>query len=932
MNNPYWLVKIYNRDSAQQWKYFDGQNINAFILSNEHFLLPDTVYGSNGRVGTNAYLNVGLSIDNFKRSFSGSFFESCIEDIAQFQFGTSKAWQYKIPGSDNFIDSTDWINLFRSYSGTNFSLDGAGVDLWLCNGAIPGFIFSGTSTFTEIAGTAVKSYTPPEYNLTDEAHKVFSGSINKLGRNNTSWSFSCESIASSTDVFVGETVRGGENSTATIKPLCFGSITGAGGDYDGAFPCAQTDSRVGILKLSVSANPKDRDEVSVFRLMYRDSNTDKLVRIISDLKQIGNEISLADDIDGVTLLANRGSGQADWKTTLAERNALFPDINIPIDFDTPAKQIIHQSNDEQIGLHSLSAKGISTPPVVTPSVITFSEANTMDSRGWNNTRLADQLTGSQYNTEKSESVGIRILVEQSLPVVEMIEIPLFGSGLDLTDGDLFRGSTGNLWDMSEGTLVSYNFVSNPIKFSQRGYGPATWNGSQTNAGRGVPYYSAPTKEDEFRFVIRSQKPDIKSEDELLKIEGRASVKVAISNPSSPFLAAGSASFVLYPNYVDQDRTLSILSAFTNASTTGARIDLVPTGGLNRDFFDKIFDANSLALDIRLLSSWSASGSSVIYRHSIVELHKLGIIYTYKTDTQSRKLLWQGTGIRATNGTTQNAEDNIKTLVEITSNIDVDTSRVVAGSHTHAGYFAERITLRDAVRQVCQNHSLLARLSGDTMELLEYSRSDTFKSVTEYDMFLDDDLLLELDVGDTDLQDLYSEVSVKFRERADDGEFAAEIKINPDGWKEYNVSGITQSFRASKWAYLSSTNLFNLKQTCGEAQKILQGANQSTRILEIEARHIRDLATAEKLLAKMVLLNCVKRKTVAFSAPLDSWINASIGDQFEFNLNPNNRDSFIYQYRHGGFNRRFIITSIEYSLGEARIEGQELPYIPLNDLL
>ncbi len=128
-----------------------------------------------------------------------------------------------------------------------------------------------------------------------------------------------------------------------------------------------------------------------------------------------------------------------------------------------------------------------------------------------------------------------------------------------------------------------------------------------------------------------------------------------------------------------------------------------------------------------------------------------------------------------------------------------------------------------------------RYTAEGIDLTDCLRGVSFKTVVDDDIMLDDKGFIQLDVSDSDLSDLYSGVTVSFREYTDTGDFASVIGLDPYGWTEFDNNYKKTDYNPDKWEFLGSVTLVNLLALASRAHGYIGVSGSPARVLDYRLR-------------------------------------------------------------------------------------------------
>lgn len=917
-NHPYWLVKITNTSSVQ-WKALTGESISGLVLS-DHAMDIDghsDFYGTNGVKNSYLYINLDLKVSRLSERMPDDFFMSPVEDIPNLEISISKPWKNKYATTmvSDVLEALK-VSTGSPYSrNSTFNLDQARIDLYFCNGAVPGWQLTNPTLWTwypiDIAPTPVTWEPSNGYTIEDDYIKKFTGRIVSTSRDGSRYSIQCDSLLSSLDKVIDDKKNPAENSTASIKPFCFG-------DTQNNDPAPGFPMLIEYGDITMRGDTGSTSSIVSF-IGWRDEPTTELFKIVTPIRSEDGVIDFNVDITGATLATDRTSSGA-WRLSIAEQNSIgMEDLQTLTQYRS---QIIHESNGEKVGFHSSFPYGASGLPTVTSTSISFENSDPFESRGFDATPKANHLTGEQYTSSQEKIFSIQVGATISVPVCDIIQTGL----TTFADTDrVFLGNTGSVELLR---IDSKNKYTNDwtgggttrLKISNRGYGPVTWGGVTQYAHTGVTFDSTHPMVETAMYLIRSQKPDFNtSTDQFVFADIRLLATASIQNPNAnssitleavenPSSIATAGTVILQANNTTPSATRDGDNPFIfNSSTIGE--------------FEAMFETNRIALRVNVSSDYTVDGSTITYHHPSLSINKLAIEYGIYSDARSKKLIWCG------EATVDAPHTNIINTVSAVTGISGSFSGSVYAGRNHVGWISEPVTLKDAVRSIAMNHSLVVRYLTDSIEVVSQVRKNTAdKVIVDDDIYLDNEGIIDLQITDGMASELYSGFVVNYAKIAGSGEYAKQIAITENGFKS-SESNYFGAYTTGTWYYLTNGQRLNIKNLCDIARIQNHGVD---RILSINLDHVRTADQAERFIAMAAMYFASKRKTVSLTGQLTSWIDAKIGDQVEFDLSTQYMDSNLYQLElEGTIKRRFMITSID--IGETGSDASiavgmsEIPY-------
>lgn len=917
-NHPYWLAKITNTSSIQ-WKSLTGENISGFIVS-DHAMDIDghsDFYGTNGVKNSYLYINLDLKVSRLSRRMSDVFFSSPIEDIPNLEISISRTWKDKYA----LTMVSDILEAFKVSTGSpysrnsTFSLDQARIDLYFCNGAVPGWKLTNPSLWTwypiDIAPTPVTWEPTSGYTIQDDYSKKFTGRIVSLSRDGSRYSIQCDSVLSSLDKMIDDKKNPAENSTSTIKPFCFG-------DTQKNDPAPGFPMLIEYGDITMRADTGSASRVIQF-IGWRDEPTTELFKIVTPFRSENGVINFNADISGALLETDRLSTNP-WRLSITEQEAMgMEDLQNLTNYRS---QIIHESNGEKVAFHSAFPYGASGVPTVSSTLISFENSAPFESRGFDATVKSNQLAGVQYTDSQDKLYSIRVAALISIPVCDIVQTGL----IFFNDSDrVFIGNTG---DVELLRIDSKNKYTNDwtgggsarIKVSNRGYGPITWGGVNQYAHSGVTFDSTKPISKTAMYLLRSQKPDFDtSNDEFVLADLRILATASIENPNVN--SSISIEAVENPTSIATSGVV-ILQANNGtpiATRTGEQPFIFSPSSLGD--FESMFESNRFAIRVNISSDYTVDGSNITYHHPTLTISKLSMEYGINTDARSKKLIWCG------EASVDAPHTNIINTIDEVSGISGSFSGSVYTGRNHVGWISEPVILKDAIKAIAMNHSLIVRYLTDSIEVISQVRKNTAdKVIVDDDIYLDNEGIIDMQITDGMASELYSGFVINYAKIAGTGDYAKQISITEKGFKS-SVSNYFGSYTDGTWYYLTYGQRLNIKNLCDKAKS--QNHNVD-RILSINLDHVRTADQAERFLAMAAMYFASKRKTASLKGQLTSWIDSKIGDQVEFDLSSQYMDSNLYQSElEGTIKRRFMITSID--IGETGADAEisvgmsEIPY-------
>lgn len=386
-NTYYWFVQI--DGSFTEGDHYAFSNISGI-----------TGYGTTTKNLYDQDLNIG-SIDQTINLKDGI---SLIQDV-DFDISNLNFW---------------FENRVQSNGGSPAFLYGKRCRIWLCNGIIPGLIWTGAQ-WEDFDGSVPSSppANPTGYVLTDVADLLFDGFIDQISANSERITFSCLASDKKKDILVGtlSSVQGDDRNKGEIIPMQYGDLT----DDDAFAPCIMSSDQADVPIMIFDTQPLK--EIST--VVAYDKETERDFEVTSQLTfdaDNKNASFFQDDGESININISQSDQQIFLACTPTPTYAL-DFINSECDKSSPdeRQQPIFKINDELIGFHTNPFNAFNAPVTWNYSSGGFVDTGKrLISRAWGKTVQASHLIGDSILKVGQEITKTRLKISAKIKPVGFI--------------------------------------------------------------------------------------------------------------------------------------------------------------------------------------------------------------------------------------------------------------------------------------------------------------------------------------------------------------------------------------------------------------------------------------------------------------------------------------------------------------------------------
>ncbi len=813
-SNLYYLIRV--RKETGSWNNIPGYSPASSNIFRFATLSNDSYYGTAPDV-----INIqdwGLSISTIDNSFGGLLTEKPVA---------------KIPKTSFSIDNLElfYHRLCEANGGDLNSFYGAEVDVFLCNGLVPGLFWTGLSWNNDF-GVADPLWQLPNpganYPNDDFIHPIFKGTINDIGFSTSTTSFSCLGVSDKINRKFG-TLSGLNSNFKTrgqIIPITYGNWTQ---DGDLAPLILERDSQ-DIPRIFLDTQPIDRldnlrlyDKVS--ELDYRVENT----KVVDETAAI---VTFQDSTSSADLEANISDDSKDWDNGSQLDNVLtnhFPG-------DT---QLLYNLDGESVAFHHDFDKFPTNPTYTT---------NRSASRGWSGGEILPHVS-------TDELFGIDAEIQKANAIIT----------IDLLPSELYLSNGGNLSE-ARGTgsfqLTLENTDPNEQDLSYSKYFFKV--GGVYDSSVAIPAPDGTLVVTMEANLILKYK-DFGFSGEVLAYDVEASVLAQKINSVDFGVFTTCGLSIVDPN----NSTNSVLLLPLLCENAADRPQEFATGvGSGSAFFtDTETLKNGLSLDFTINSN--ANDSAAIPTN--LTLNYFAAQCKIRVYAENGLWYWKGLGrIDSTNSLIEAPSDVLadiqKKELQFLQFIDATQSR--SDWKNSFSLYGNEPTYRAFVNNFCKNNgAALYQDAAGYQVLFDLEKKFSPDHTINMNQIELKDNLQGINYTFTDRENIYNEFILKFRANPANKQFLNILKINE------NEITSTEPLE-----FFTSGDAPALRERCEDATEYLGLDTGEVKQFVFESSIIRDQRTAEQLLQHLVRWHTTTKVNLRIDTILSETYDFELGDQ------------------------------------------------------
>lgn len=707
-DNLYYMVKV--RKQSGTWNNIPGESpaqtatFRICTLANDSFYgtAPDSVY----------VVDWGLKVSNVSNGFSGLISDNPLAKIsnASFSIDNLELFYHRLSEANG-----DDLNTFY----------GAEVEIYACNGLVPGMFWDGAN-WTNENGVVYPTQLPNpgvNYPTNDQAFKLFTGTINKIDFSTKETKFSALSVADKINTKFGtlSQTNSDPKSRGDIIPIVFGNW-GQSGDL--APLILERDSQ-DVPRLFLGTEPNK--DVYTVRLYDKVSELDYRVRNSIDI-DADNEIGVfQNDEAAANLQKNITDEVDDWDNgseLTNELNAYFP---------TNDGQKVYNLSGELVAFHHWLPR--------------FTGEDRAASRGWAGSSLAPHIS-----TEELFEIDSNIQKANAI-----IEIPLLPSELYLIDDSLDGGarSSGSFESTLKNDDSSLQDVTNSNYFLKVGAEPVSGDGLiQSNVAYHVNF-----KEFGFDGTVLSYSVSIS----ILGVKDSLYSSAGVKNQ-----------FLIFDSYVPGSAIFTVnLNDGVNTEFSSDSYNLKP-------YFATASDLKS-GFDVQLVSLVNDSEGATTPTY--IQWNYLKGSCTLEVFAENGLWFWRGLGRQ------DGAANLIEKPADIYSNVlekelkatafQDDTTNRTDWKAAPAIYGSQP-NWRDFAKEFLLNTGCASYVDASGNErLFDLEAKTNPDHLIQQEWITADNGLQDINYSFTDRMDMFNEFIIKFRYNPANGQYLNVIRVNKD---------------------------------------------------------------------------------------------------------------------------------------------------------
>lgn len=813
-DNLYYLVRVQNTNGF--WNNIPGETpatTNIFRIAS---ISNTSYYGT----APQQFINIvdwSLDISSIDNSFSGLPTQNPLA---------------KIPKTSFSIDNLELIyhRLSEANGGDLNVFYGAQIDIFLCNGLVPGLFWDSAAELWEndfgIKDPNWQIGNPgADYPSNDFYYKIFTGTIDDVKFSVERTSFSVLGANEKLNRKFG-TLAGFNSDFKTrgdIIPITFGDWSNLG---DLAPLILERDSS-DVPRIFLDTQPIQ--DVFNLRLYDKVSELDYKVENQKSISSDNTTISFQDDEAAADLERTITNSVRDWRNgseLQVEVNSSFPGD----------KQKLYNIDGELVAFHDKQY-----PPFPPNSIYTSSK---QASRGWNGSELAPHNPTDQLFELDTEIQKANALITIDLQLNELYNILTTGG-----DTSLIR-TTGSLWETLQNTDPNLQDPNGDNYFWRYGVtidqlGPSNFQ---------IIFADYQIKFKDFGFT-----------GDVLSYNIEASVMGEVYT-SAPYQASRLNKFEILNN----DKTTAFLTIEVNTDISETPYDFENASSeisANYPTTDDLKEGLRLAITVM---SDSATDDPDI--PSNIKWNYFNANCRLRVYAENGLWYWRGVG--RTNGVSaiEQPSDIIENILDtelgFTDFIDNTQSR--SDWKCATSIYGKEPNYRSWIKSFLQNNGMASfqNLEGEEVVF------DLEKKVTpDYTLNANQvelkNNLQAITYSFSGREDLYNEFVIKFRKNPANDQFLNILKVNENE--------ITST---DPLAFFTTGDSPGLRSLCADASKSLGLTNEFKQFV-FEADAIRDQRTAEQLLQHFVRWHTSTKSIVKVNTILSETYQYELGEQLVF---------------------------------------------------
>lgn len=831
--NLYWFLKIEKYSGT--WNNIDPDTLlpngttDSFCFSN---LRKTTGYGDTSENLFDADLKIG-SVDY---SFDQKVWENGISKIPNFSFSLTNLNQfYSIVAEAN----SNELQMFY----------GARVRLWMANGFVAGLKWNGVNWIDFDGNISATPANPSSYYSTDYSKLLFDGKINDIKFSMKETSFSVTGKSKERDKLIGTLVdvNAQDKNKAEIIPIQYGDMT----DENALTPVILNEEQKNLPKVIVDNQALGSQP----ELFVYDKSTEKYFSVIStqNANSGNNEIQFKSETAEGTVGADNNDAE-DWES----------DATFKADLDTQAEttdgvgnQPVFVVGDEKIGWHKIDR-------IKEWNGSTFTDGKKIISRGWGDTTEESHFSSDEYFFIDSDIVNSRAKIRVQLSPNGLLfssdESTIYSNdaaGLEpkiYADG--FLGAKGNFWDVIKNSQspqlplhtqtqlqtwtssghYTYAYVVLTLKWEPIGLSGkisravlrslATYKTINNTSGTSNPFFNCIIRDpDGFTSSVRLDPIDVgKGEIKQYGYNGTIEVDEGSLHPSAEGVGALIGTM---DDLLNNDPIGVRFELFTDWTTLPPDVASMQFQGFRLDV-DLVVDAAQ--------QNWYARTQGRF----------TGSLLERPTDILSNLLSYETGYSGAINTTTKRNDWKLAGAI-----------------------FGKRPNYRDIVKEICFEFGMINYSAPDDTENFYSIDIETVSKTITQEMILMDGNIQAVNYSYTPSTDLYNRIEVNYQKNYATGYYGKTMYFANDG------SASTDGFSLLTGSVIGDiyTRLSNVKD--------IYQLNDSIKSINLD--FVRDLETAERILANAIRWNTRTKAIVTIRGTINDFYDLEIGNQVDLNL-------------------------------------------------
>ena len=852
-DNLYYLVRIQKQSGS--WSNIPGESpatTNIFRIAS----IPNTSYYGTAPAQFINIVDWSLNISSIDNSFSGLPTENPLA---------------KIPKTSFSIDNLELIyhRLSEANGGDLNVFYGAQIDIFLCNGLVPGLFWDSVNDLWKndfgIADPNWQIGDPgPDYPTNDFYYKIFTGTIDDISFSTEKTSFSVLGASDKLNRKFG-TLAGFNSDFKTrgdIIPITFGDWSKVG---DLAPLILERDSS-DVPRIFLDTQPIQ--DVFNLKLFDKVSELDYTVENQKSINSDNNVITFQDDQAAADLERTITNSERDW------RNG--SDLQLEVNSSFPGdKQKLYNIDGELVAFHDKQY------PTFPPNAIYTSSKQA--SRGWNNSTIAPHGPSDQLFELDTEIQKANAVITIDLNVNEFYNV--LTSAFDST---LIR-TTGSLWETLKNDDPNLEDQNGDNYFWR--YGLTVDQVAPSGAGLVIVRYQLKYKD--FGF-----EGDVLSYD----LSASATGEVYTSAPYDPLREN---KFEILNN----DRTTAFITLNLNTDILETPYDFkTGTAEISSNYPTTDDLKEGLIVEVTV---WSDSATDDPDIPANVKWNYFKANCTLRVYAENGLWYWRGVGRTDGVDAIEKPFDVIENILdkELGFTDVVDNTQSRSDWRTATSIYGKEPNYRNWIKGFLQNTGTACFQNLEGQEVLfDLEKKSTPDHTLNANQLELKNNLQAISYSFSGRSDLYNEFVIKFRKNPANDQFLNILKVNQDE--------ITST---DPLVFFSSGDAPGLRSLCADASESL-GLTSEFKQFVFEADAIRDQRTAEQLLQHFVKWHTSTKSLVKVNTILSETYQYELGEQLVFgNVQglPNKVKNAQYIITGKRLNPNFngAGPSIEYSLVE-----------------